>query len=153
MDVYEILKKKNIEVTPSPAARGLYRTTVIPVGSLLYTSGTAPRLNGVNLHSGKLGQDVTVEEGKACARLCATNILGHLEKELGDLNRIKRVVKILGFIASADNFYQQTEVLDGASEVFSEIFGDNGIGARSAIGVRVLPLNIPVEVEAIFEVE
>lgn len=153
MDVYERLKAKGVEITPSPAARGLYRSTVTPGTRLLYTSGTAPRLNGENLYSGKLGDEVTVEQGQACARLCATNILGHLQKDLGDLNKVLRVVKVTGFIASGDQFFQQTEVLNGASQVFADAFGeDAGVGVRCAIGVRCLPKNIPVEVEAIFEI-
>lgn len=152
MDVYERMKENGVEITPSPAARGLYRSTVTPGTKLLYTSGTAPRLNGENLYSGRLGENVTVEQGQACARLCATNILGHLQKDLGDLNKVVRVVKVTGFIASGDDFFSQTEVLNGASEVFENSFGDEGIGTRSAIGVRSLPKNIPVEVEAIFEV-
>lgn len=152
MDVYKNLEAKGIEITPSPAARGLYRSTIIPGTKLLYTSGTAPRLNGENLYSGKLGSEVTVEQGQACAHLCATNILGHLQKDLGDLNRVIRVVKILGFVASADDFFEQTEVLNGASEVFADAFEDAGIGVRSAIGVRCLPKNIPVEIEAVFEI-
>lgn len=152
MDVYKVLEEKGIHITASPAPRGLYQSTVIPGPRLLYTSGTAPRLNGVNLYSGKVGEDVTVEQAQECARLCATNILGHLEKELGDLNRVVRVVKILGFIASGDDFYEQTEVLNGASRLFYDIFGEMGMGVRSAIGVRCLPQNIPVEVEAVFEI-
>lgn len=152
MDVYQNLKEKGIEITPSPASRGLYRATVVPGTHLLYVSGTAPRLNGENLYSGRLGDEVTVEQGQACAKLCATNILGHLQKDLGDLNKIVRVVRITGFIASGSNFFEQTEVLNGASQVFADAFGDAGIGVRSAIGVYCLPKNIPVEVEAIFEI-
>lgn len=152
MNVYETMKEKGIKVTPSPAARGLYKSTVVPGTNLIYTSGTAPRLNGENLYSGKVGEAVTVEQAQACARLCATNILGHLEKDLGDLNRVVRVVKILGFVASADDFFGQTEVLNGASQLFYEVFGDAGVGVRSAIGVRCLPKNIPVEIEAVFEI-
>ncbi len=153
MDVYERIRAAGLEIVPSPAPRGLYKSTVTPGTKLLYVSGTAPRINGENLYSGKLGDEVSVAEGQACARLCATSILGHLEKDLGDLNKVIRVVKITGFIASGDRFFEQTEVLNGASEVFRDIFGDEGVGTRSAIGVRCLPKNIPVEVEAIFEIQ
>lgn len=150
MNVYENLKKCGIDLVPGPKPLGLYHTASIS-GNILYTSGTGCRKDGAPLFAGKVGDTVTFEQAQACARQCVINILCNLQTELGDLNRIKKVVKVLGFIASADTFYDQPKVLNGASEILHDIFGDAGIGARSAIGVRSLPGNIPAEIEIIFE--
>jgi enamine deaminase RidA (YjgF/YER057c/UK114 family) len=118
------------------------------------TSGNNCKVNGKLLHAGKLGAEVSPEQGKQDARQCILNILGNLQSEISDLNKIKQIVKILGFVASADGFYDQPGVLDAASELLIDIFGpEAGRCARSAIGVNVLPNNQPVEIEMIFEVE
>ena len=101
---------------------------------------------------GKVGGACTLEQGQAAARMCALNALSTLNHYLGDLNRIKSVVKILGFIASAPDFNMQPKVLDGCSMLLRDLFGDEGIAARSAIGVNELPGNIACEVEFIFEI-
>lgn len=150
MDIYEKLSQKGINIGVGPKPKGLYRPVIQIENKLLYTSGTGPRINEEPLYIGKVGEDVTLEEAQECARLCIINILGHLQTELGDLNRVERVVKILGFVASADDFYGQTQVLNAASELLYDIFGEDGIGTRSAIGVRCLPQNMPVEIEAVF---
>ena len=99
-----------------------------------------------------MGKDYTVEQGQAFARNCMLNILAVLQREIGDLNRVTNVVKMLAFVASDDEFYQQPQVANGASNLLGELFGQEvGIPARSAIGVNVLPGNLPVEIEAIFE--
>jgi enamine deaminase RidA (YjgF/YER057c/UK114 family) len=109
-------------------------------------------LRGADLvFTGKVGGDRTIEEGAEAAKLCALNILAQAQKYLGDLGRIKSVVKVLGFVASAPGFNDQPKVINGASQLFIDLFGDAGRHARSAIGVNELPGNISVEVEAIFE--
>ena len=100
-----------------------------------------------------MGVDVTLEQAQKAARACAINTLSALEAYLGDLNRVKRCVKILGFVAGADDFTDQAKVINGASQVFIDIFGENGRHARSAIGTNSLPLGLTVEVESIFEIE
>ena len=152
MDIYEKLSQKGINIGVGPKPKGLYHPTLLTKDRLLYTSGTGPRKNEEPLYVGKVGDDVTMEEAKECAQLCIINILGHVQNELGDLNRVERVVKVLGFVASSDNFYGQTQVMNAASELLYDIFGENGIGTRSAIGVRCLPQNMPVEIEAVFQI-
>lgn len=122
------------------------------VGNQLYVSGQGPTLKGVPLYQGKVGGEVSLEDGYAAARCCALNALSALKEHLGDLDKIKRVVKTLGFVASADGFYQQPKAVDGASVFLHKLYGDEGVAARSAIGVFSLPANIPVEVEFIFEI-
>ena len=153
MDIYETLRHLNISISPGPKPLGRYLTAVRPDGSLLFTSGTGCRKDESPLFTGKVGETVTVEEAQLCAQQCVINILCNLQAELGDLNQIDRVVKLLGFVASADDFFGQSAVLNGASELLYEIFGDHGVGARSAIGVRCLPGNIPVEIEAVFQLK
>ena len=103
--------------------------------------------------AGKLGRDYTLEQGQEFARNSMLNVLAVLKREIGDLNRVRSVVKLLVFVASDDEFYQQPQVANGASALLGELFGQEmGIPARSAIGVNVLPGNLPVEIEAIFEI-
>ena len=152
MDVYAILKEKNITLPEPPPKGGVYAPCKIS-GNLAYISGCGCIIDGCEA-AGKLGKDYTVEQGQVFARNCMLNILAVLQREIGDLNRVKNVVKILAFVASDDEFYQQPQVANGASGLLGEIFGQEiGIPARSAIGVNVLPGNLPVEIEAIFEFE
>ncbi|MBR0464851.1 MAG: RidA family protein [Clostridia bacterium] len=152
MDVYEIMKEKDIVLPPAPGKGGVYAPCKI-AGNMAYVSGCGPIIDGCEA-SGKLGQAYTVEQGQVFARNCMLNILAVLEREIGDLNRVKSVVKMLALVASADDFTQQPQVANGASLLLGEIFGqERGIPARSAIGVNVLPGNIPVEIECIFEIE
>lgn len=150
MDVYEKLAALDIKLGPGPEPTGLYRPATF-MDKLVYTAGIGCRKNGKPIYTGKVGKEVTLEQAHECARLCAINILCNLQTVLGDLNRVKKIVKVLGFIACADGFYEQPKVLNGASEFFQEIWGENGVSARSAIGVYSLPSNMPVEVEVIFE--
>ena len=139
MDVYENIRKSGYELPPSPPKGGIYKP-VKQVGNLLYISG-------------KLGSERTIEEGQEAARICTLNALSVLHEYLGDLNKIKSVVKILAFVASAPGFNSQPAVVDGASQLLKDIFGDdNGVGARSAISAIELPGNISVEIEFIFEI-
>lgn len=135
-------------VTPVAA----YVPAVI-TGNLVFTSGQLPMVDGALPETGKLGETVSVASGKDLARTCALNGLAAAKSVLGSLDRITRVVKVVGFVASAPDFTQQPAVINGASELLGEIFGDAGQHARSAVGLTVLPLNSPVEVEFVFEFE
>ena len=120
-------------------------------GSLVYTSGQLPMVDGALPAAGKLGAEVSDEQGKALARQCALNGLAAVASVIGSLDRVTRIVKVVGFVASDPSFTGQPGVINGASEVLGEIFGDAGVHARSAVGVAVLPLNSPVEVELVVE--
>ncbi len=136
------------EVVPPLAA---YQPTA-RTGNLVFTAGQLPAVNGVMLATGKLGAEVSDEDGYACARQCALNALAAIKAEIGELSSIKRVVKVVVFVASTPDFTAQPKVANGASELLGEVFGDAGKHARSAVGVSVLPLDVPVEVELIVEV-
>ena len=152
MDVYEKLKAAGLDIQAHTPQGGIY-TAVMPFGkNLVYVSGTGPSCALCEDVTGKLGRDLTLEEGQQQARLCMLNILSNLHHDLGDLNRIKKFVKLLAFVSSADDFYQQPQVVNGASSLLQEVLGkEAGLPARSAIGVNVLPGNIPVEIEALIE--
>lgn len=136
------------EVVPPLAA---YQPTARS-GNLVFTAGQLPASGGVMLATGKVGGEVSEEEGYACARQCALNALAAVKAEIGDLSLIKRVVKVVVFVASTPDFTAQPKVANGASEFLGEVFGEAGKHARSAVGVSVLPLDVPVEVELIVEV-
>ncbi|PZQ89620.1 MAG: LysR family transcriptional regulator [Leifsonia xyli] len=120
-------------------------------GSLVYTSGQLPMMGGVLPAVGKVGAEVGADEAKEFARICALNALAAAESVIGSLDRVTRVVKVTGFVASAPDFTGQPGVINGASELLGEVFGEAGAHARSAVGVAVLPLDSPVEVELILE--
>jgi enamine deaminase RidA (YjgF/YER057c/UK114 family) len=137
---------------PAPATpAGSYIPTT-RTGDLVYTSGQVPMLEGKLHQTGKLGVDLGVDEGKAQARVCVLNALAALKAELGELSRVRRIVKVVVFVASAPDFVQQPQVANGASDLLAEVFGEAGKHARSAVGVAALPLDAPVEVELIAEV-
>jgi enamine deaminase RidA (YjgF/YER057c/UK114 family) len=121
-------------------------------GDHVYTSGQLPMVEGSLAASGKVGAEVSAEQAKDLARTCALNALAAVKAEIGDLANVRRVVKVVGFVASAPDFTGQPGVVNGASELLGEVFGDRGVHARSAVGVAVLPLDAPVEVEMIVEV-
>lgn len=135
------------EVAP-PA--GVY-VPAVRTGNLVYTAGQVPMQSGKLVGTGKVGAEVTPEEGKALARVCALNALAAVNSLVG-IDAVTRVVKVVGFVASAPGFHGQPGVVNGASELFGEVFGDAGVHARSAVGVAELPLDAPVEVELIVEV-
>jgi enamine deaminase RidA (YjgF/YER057c/UK114 family) len=116
-------------------------------GSYVYTAGQLPLVDGRLPVTGKVGAEVTPEEAKGLARICALNALAAVKSVVGDLDRIARVVKVVGFVASAPDFTGQPGVVNGASELLGEVLGDKGVHARSAVGVSVLPIDAPVEVE------
>jgi enamine deaminase RidA (YjgF/YER057c/UK114 family) len=124
----------------------------IQTGNLVMTSGQLPMVDGALARSGKVGAEVSAEEAKELAKVCALNALAAIKMVIGDLDRITRVVKVVGFVASEPSFTGQPGVINGASEFLGEVLGDRGVHARSAVGVAVLPLDAPVEVELIVEV-
>lgn len=123
----------------------------VRTGNLVYTSGQLPSVEGVLTHAGKVGSEVTPEDAKIAARTCALNALAAVHALVG-VDAVTRVVKVVGFVASAPGFNGQPGVVNGASELLGEVFGDAGVHARSAVGVSELPLDAPVEVELIVEV-
>jgi enamine deaminase RidA (YjgF/YER057c/UK114 family) len=142
-----------LELPPVPPPAGLYAAAARS-GNQLYISGQVPRAaDGSGVAAvGKLGQDVTVEEGADLARLCALQALAIARAELGSLDRVVRVVRVAGYVASAPGFTQHPAVVNGASQLLLDVFGEAGRHARIAIGVAELPAGVPVEVEFLFEV-
>ena len=122
-------------------------------GNLVFTAGQLPMLNGELISKGLLGQDVEIEEANKAARICTLNALAAIKGVIGDLDRIKQIVRVVGYVASVPTFTQQPAVVNGASELLLEVFGENGKHARSAVGMAVLPLNASVEIELTVEVE
>jgi enamine deaminase RidA (YjgF/YER057c/UK114 family) len=137
---------------PAPVAPVAAYVPCVRTGSLVYVSGQVPMVDGKPSHLGHLGDDVDLEDGRAAARTCAVNVLAALKAELGELSRVRRVVKVTGFVAATADFTDSPKVVNAASELFGEVFGDAGRHARAAVGVAALPLGVPVEVEAIVEV-
>jgi enamine deaminase RidA (YjgF/YER057c/UK114 family) len=121
-------------------------------GSHVYTSGQLPIVKGELAATGKLGAEISTERGAELASFCALNAVAALKAEVGELSRVKRIVKVVGFVASAPDFHEQPQVINGASDLLGKIFGEAGQHARSAVGVAVLPRNSPVEVELIAEI-
>jgi enamine deaminase RidA (YjgF/YER057c/UK114 family) len=153
MDVYARLKELGLELPPPPPPGGLYKP-VKQIGDLLYISGQGSTKDGTPYITGKVGSECTVEEGQQAAQICVLNALSLLHHHLGDLNRVKCLVKILGFVASAEGFNQQPKVIDGASRLLADIWGEeDGVGARSAISAFELPGKITVEIEFIFQMK
>jgi len=122
-------------------------------GNLVFTAGQLPMVNGELITKGLLGQGVEIEDAKNAARICTLNALAAIKGVIGDLDRIKQVVRVVGYVASVPTFTQQPAVVNGASELLLEIFGEKGKHARSAVGMAVLPLNASVEIELTVEVE
>jgi enamine deaminase RidA (YjgF/YER057c/UK114 family) len=137
---------------PAPVAPVAAYLPCVRTGDLVYVSGQVPLVEGSPTATGRLGAGVALDDGVAAARQCAVNVLAALKAELGELSRVRRVVKVTGFVASEPDFTDQPKVVNGASELFGEVFGDAGRHARAAVGVAALPLGVPVEVEAIVEV-
>jgi enamine deaminase RidA (YjgF/YER057c/UK114 family) len=153
MDVYAKMKELGAKLPAPPALGGAYRPVKEALPGLYCASGCGPALEGQQYKLGKLGAELSVEDGREAARRCALNLLANIEAEIGDLNRVSSIDKVLGFVASAPDFYEQPKVIDGASELFRGLFGEGaGVAARSAIGVSALPGNIPVEIELMFSV-
>lgn len=145
------LKELNITLPVIPAPKANY-VGVRRSGNLLYFSGAGPFKDGELSVFGKVGEDLTLEEAYDTARLIGLNLLSLLKNEIGDLDKVVQFVKILGFVSSAPDFIEQASVINGASDLFVEVFGEKGKHARSAIAAPVLPFNIAVEIEMIVEV-
>lgn len=140
-----------LNLPPAPPKGGVYKPVVV-LGNAAYVSGHGPYRGEGEYICGRVGADLTLEEGKAAARQTGLAILATLQKELGSLNRVKRVIKLLGMVNSATDFPDHPKVINGCSELFAQVWGeDAGVGARSAVGMGSLPGNIAVEIEGIFE--
>lgn len=150
MSAKERLAEQGITLPQVVAPVAAY-VPAVRTGNLVYTAGQLPFVEGKLPVTGKVGADVAPDAGKALARMCALNALAAIDS-LVDLDSVARVVKVVGFVASAPGFHGQPGVINGASELLAEVFGDNGKHARSAVGVAELPLGAPVEVELIVEV-
>jgi enamine deaminase RidA (YjgF/YER057c/UK114 family) len=132
------------------APAGSYLPAMIS-GNLVFTAGQLPLIEGKLMATGKLGAEITAEDGAEMAQRCALNALAAVKSVLGDLDRVKQIVKVVGFVSSVPEFSSQPAVINGASEFLQQVFGDAGKHARSAVGVSVLPLDAPVEIELIVE--
>ena len=152
MSVESRLAELGLELPEVATPAGAYVPAVIS-GNLVFTAGQIPLVDGKLMAEGRLGAEISAEEGKQIAQRCALNAIAAVKSVLGDLERVKKVVKVVGFVASTPDFIAQPSVVNGASELLQAAFGDRGIHARSAVGVAVLPLNSPVEVELIVEFE
>lgn len=152
MSVEARLAALGLELPEVATPAGAYVPAVIS-GNLVFTAGQIPLVDGKLMAEGRLGAEITAEAGKEIAQRCALNAIAAVKSVLGDLGRVKKVVKVVGFVASTPEFTAQPGVVNGASELLQAAFGDADIHARSAVGVAVLPLNSPVEVELIVEFE
>lgn len=145
------LKRLNIELPPAPKPKGVYRP-VLQDKNHLYVSGHGPVTLDDDLMKGRIGSEVDIEQGKLAARQVGLAILSTLQANLGSLNKVKRVIKVLGMVNCTPDFEKHPYVINGCSELFVDIFGEeNGVGVRSAVGFGSLPDNITVEIEALFE--
>jgi enamine deaminase RidA (YjgF/YER057c/UK114 family) len=152
VDAEARLKELGIELPPAPSPIGNY-VAGIRVGNLLFMSGCGPRSGSVSKITGKLGADLSTDEGYAVARVVGLNMLANIRSVIGSLDRVERVVKVLGMVNSAPHFDQMPKVINGFSDLFVEIFGaERGRGARSAVGMAALPNQIAVEVEMVLQV-
>jgi enamine deaminase RidA (YjgF/YER057c/UK114 family) len=147
------IKELGIELPAAPKPLGSY-VPAVRTGSLVYLSGQLPLLDGKLIRTGVVGRDIDVQEANALALQCAINALSVLSEFLGgSLDSVKRCVKLSGYVASANDFTQQPQVINGASDLMAEVFGDSGKHARAAVGVNVLPINSPIEITFIFETQ
>ena len=148
----ENIKRLNIKLPPAPNPVGAY-LAYKKIGNLVFISGQISLRSNGDLIRGKIGSDLTLEQGNEAAQICAINIIAQIKKACdGDLNNVKSCVKITGYVNSNDNFIDQPKVINGASDLLVKIFGENGKHARAAVSVNSLPLGVAVEIEAIFEI-
>jgi enamine deaminase RidA (YjgF/YER057c/UK114 family) len=144
------IKELGLELPPAPKPMGVYKPVLV-VGNFLYVSGQGPLKPDGTLIKGKVGKELSMEEGKLAARQVGLAMLSTIKTNIGDLSKIKRLVKVLGMVNSSPDFDQHPAVINGFSELMADVFGeDNGVGVRSAVGM-ILPGNIAVEIEAMFE--
>jgi enamine deaminase RidA (YjgF/YER057c/UK114 family) len=148
----ERLKTLGIEL-PAPSAPGANYVPFVRTGDLLFLTGQLSQWNGERRFVGKLGREFSVQQGQQAARLCALNLLAHVRAALeGDLDRVVRCIRIAGFVNSVPDFVSQSQVMNGASDLFIEVFGESGRHTRMAVGVSALPYDVAVEVEGLLEV-
>jgi enamine deaminase RidA (YjgF/YER057c/UK114 family) len=138
-------------VLPAPPKPVATYIPVVKVGDLLFLSGMIPLRDGSLIMAGKLGQEISIEQGYEGAKICLLNALAVIRQEFGTLDRVKQVVKMVGYVASTADFVQQPAVINGASDLLVKLFGDAGRHARVAVGAAALPLNAPVEIELIVQ--
>lgn len=147
----ENFKKTGLSLPPPPVPVGVYKPALVD-GKYLYVSGHGPVQDDKTLMKGKIGRDIDMEQGKLAAQQVGLTILSTVKANLGSLNRIKRVIKVLGMVNCTTDFEKHPYIINGCSELFAKVWGpDNGIGVRSAVGFGSLPDNIPVEIEVLFE--
>ena len=152
MSAEDNLKKMNIQLPKPPSPVGSYVASKIS-GNLIYISGQVPFKSDGKLITGKIGRELNLEEAQNAAKLCALNLLAQLKKACGgNLDKVKGCIKITGYVNSIDNFTEQPRVINGASDLISKVFGEIGKHTRAAVSVNSLPLGVPVEVDAIFEI-
>jgi enamine deaminase RidA (YjgF/YER057c/UK114 family) len=146
------LRELSIEL-PTPSSPGANYLPFVRTGDLVHLTGQLSQWNGERRFIGKLGREYSIEEGQQAARLCALNLIAHLKTAVdGDLDRVRRCVRVAGFVNSTPDFVSQSQVMNGASDLFVQVFGDAGRHARMAVGVAALPYDVAVEVEALVEV-
>ncbi|RLS54031.1 MAG: RidA family protein [Planctomycetota bacterium] len=146
------LKELGLILPPVPKPGGIYKP-IVQVGQLIYVSGHGPLLTDGSLITGKVGRDLTLEQGYEAARAVGLTLLATVRQQLGSLDRIQRTIKTLGMVNSTPDFDRHPAVINGFSQLLIDLYGEDGIGARSAVGMGSLPGNIAVEVEAIFELK
>ena len=147
----EKIRELGIELPQAPPPLGSYMSSV-RTANLIFLSGILPMKDGKLFKSGKVGKDLSVKEAQECAKIAVINALSVLRAETGTLDRVRRCVRVTGYIASAMNFFEQPHVMNAASDLLFSIFGEPGRHVRSAVGANVLPLNAPIEIEFLFEV-
>ncbi|MCL2277427.1 MAG: RidA family protein [Treponema sp.] len=150
----EALKKHKLEMPNPPVKGGIYNPAKSFGGNLCYLSGCVPAFNGEIKYKGKLGAEVTIEQGQEAAKQCALNLLANIIAAYGSLEKVKCLVKMIVFVAGTESFYDHPKVANGASELLVDILGEDiGLCARSAVGVNALPGNVPVEIELLLELK
>lgn len=152
MSAQDRIAELQLQLPEAPKPGGIY-TPAVQVDNMLYVSGHGPVQSDGRLMSGQVGKDLTEEQGQEAARQVGLTILATLISQLGSLDKIERVVKVLGMVNAAPDFQKHPSVINGFSQLMVDVFGDAGRGARSAVGMGSLPGNIPVEVEAIFQIK
>jgi len=152
MTVEEKLRAMGLELPEPPKPVASY-VQCVQTGNLVFVSGQVPRVKGELPYRGKVGAELSIEQGQQAARACALNALSQVKQEIGDLARLRRVVKLTVFVASASGFQEQPKVADGASQLLAELLGEKGQHARATVGVNELPLGVAVEMDMIVEVE
>jgi len=151
MTIEERIMELDLEVPAPSAPLGAYLPAILS-GSHIYVSGQLPFINGVLMYRGVVGKNINTDQGYQAARICALNSLSAIKNILTDLNKIKKIIKINGYVSSDKDFYDQPKVINGASEFFYHVFGESGKHARSAVGVPSLPMGSCVEIDLIAEI-